>query len=145
MSSEIWWTAPAESEDGRTIMVSGRDNLEKQMMSGKYTCRIEIRWPYAPSPAGMPDTETAKLMEQADIALREALKKDKACILTGVYTGAGQRVWVVYTKNPHIFQAVVNRAWADLPLLPVSFYAEQDADWAEYREMREATYIPDAD
>lgn len=143
--SEIWWTAPAESETGQTILVSGRDGLDEKMASGKYGVRIEVTWKYAPTPKGMPDVSTAALMEQADDALRVALKKEKRCLLTGVYTGAGERNWVLYVKNTAIFQFMLNRAWASLPLLPVSISAENDPDWCEYKEMRESTYIPDED
>ena len=27
---ERWWTAPAESDDGRTVIVTGRDYLDKE-------------------------------------------------------------------------------------------------------------------
>lgn len=145
MATEKWWTAPAEDDQGNTVIVSGREIDPRYPESGKYNDRIELRWTYTPGPGGMPDDDTAALMEQADAALREALDKEKACLLTGVYTGAGQRDWVIYTKNPRIFQSLLNRAWAALPLLPVQIYAEKDPGWAEYREMRENTYIPDAD
>lgn len=145
MANEIWWTAPAESEDGATILVSGREIPEKYIESGKYNDRIEITWKYAPGPDGMPDEETAALMERADDALRAELAKEKGCLLTGVYTGAGERNWIIYTKNPRIFQSVINRAWESLPQLPVTLYAEKDPEWGEYREMRDNTYIPEAD
>ena len=143
--NEVWWTAPAQSEDGQTVLVSGRDCMDEAMASGKYNDRVEITWVYSPAPDGLPDTPAAELMEQADNALREALKKEKGCLLTGVYTGAGERNWVFYVKRTGIFQSMLNRAWADLPLLPVSISAEKDPGWEEYREMRDATYIPDGE
>ena len=142
-SKEVWWTAPAEGEDGKTILVSGRDRLESYMESGKYNDRVQLTWRYDGKPDGLPDESTVALMEQADDALRQALKKEKGCILTGIYTGAGQRDWIFYVKRTGIFQSMLNRAWAELPLLPVTIYAEKDPGWDEYREMREATYIPD--
>ncbi|MCM1320378.1 MAG: DUF695 domain-containing protein [Muribaculaceae bacterium] len=142
-SKEVWWTSPAEGEDGKTIMVSGRDNLDSQMTSGKYNDRVQLTWRYESDSTGMPNDTTAALMEQADDALRQALKKEKGCLLTGIYTGAGERDWVFYVKRTSIFQSMLNRAWADLPLLPVAITAEKDPDWDEYREMRECTYIPD--
>lgn len=145
VKNEVWWTAPAESEDGGTVLVSGRDGLEEAMASGKYGERVEVTWPYGETPDGLPDPQTAKQMEQADEALREALKKEKGCLLTGVYTGAGERNWVFYVKHTGIFQSMLNRAWRDLPLLPVNISAEKDPEWEEYREMREATYIPDGE
>lgn len=143
--SEIWWTSPAESESGQTILVSGRDGMDAYISSGQYAERVEVTWPYSPTKNGLPDHDTATLMEQADDALRLALKKEKRCLLTGIYTGAGERNWVFYVKRTSIFQAMINRAWASLPVLPVSISAEKDPDWEEYKEMKAATYIPDAD
>lgn len=144
-SNEIWWTAPAESDNGKRILVSGRDNLEAEMASGKYNERVQITWRYEAGADGLPDTPTAALMEQADEALRQALKKERGCLLTGVYTGDGERDWVLYVKRTGIFQSMLNHAWAELPLLPVSISAEKDPGWEEYREMRDCTYIPDAE
>ena len=139
MAQETWWTAPAQTPDGDVVMVTGRDLID----SGKYNDRIEVTWPYEGT--GMPSDETAELMEQADDLLREELKKDKAVILTGIYTGGGERNWVFYVKNPRIFQSMLNRAWASLPLLPVRISAERDSEWEEYKEMREMTYLPPSD
>lgn len=137
--AETWWTYPAEDDNGNTILVSGRDGMQKYIESRKYSDRIEIKWTFEGS---MPDEPTSLLMEQAHEAIVEALKKEKAVLLTGVYTGAGERNWVFYVKNPRIFQSVLNRAWASLPLLPVTISAEKDPEWLEYKEMRELTYIP---
>lgn len=143
--SEIWWTSPAEGENGQTILVTGREDIEKQRTSGKYNDRVTISWAYTPDAKGLPDRETSELMEKADEALRLGLKKEKGCVLTGVYTGAGLREWVLYVKGVPMFNSMLNRAWGDLPLLPVTLSAEKDPDWAEYTEMRDATFIPDSD
>jgi len=141
--SENWWTTPTTSLDGRTVIVTGRDDVDKYRLSGKYTDRIEVTWTYEGQ--GMPPDDIIHLMEQADGLLREQLKNDKGVILTGIYTGDGQRNWVFYVKNTRIFQSLLNRAWASLPLLPVTISAEKDPEWAEYTEMRELTYITSSD
>lgn len=143
MAQETWWTAPAEGADGSIIMVTGRDDIEKFRDSGKYTDRVELTWSY--EGGGMPADDVAKLMDRADSALRNELKREKGVVLTGIYTGDGERNWVFYTKNPLIFQSLINRAWKDLPLLPVSISAEKDPEWEEYAEMRENTYIAPGD
>lgn len=140
-----WWTAPTEAEDGNTVIVTGRDGMQPFIDSGKYTDRIEITWRYEPDATGMPDDATARLMEEADEALRAAFAKEQGCILTGIYTGDGRRDWIVYTKNPRIFNSVLNRALAPLPILPLELYAEKDPEWAEYLEMRSLTYISPED
>lgn len=138
-----WWTSPTHSlATGRLVMVTGRDGMDEAMGSGKYTCRVEITWPYEASADGMPRSEDAELMGRVDDALRDAFRKEKACVLTGIYTGDGERNWIVYTKNPRIFNSVLNRALEPFELLPLQLYAENDPEWEEYRQMREMTYIP---
>lgn len=140
---ERWWTAPAEAEDGRTVIVTGRDYLDTIKESGKYVNRVEVSWNYESDSSGMPCEADAKLMEQATDALMAAFKKDKVAYLTGIYTGAGRRDWVFYTKNLNIFGKVFNRALEELDTMPLLIEAESDPDWDEYREMREASYIPE--
>ncbi len=141
-----WWTSPTQSEEtGRPVMVTGRDGMDEVIASGKYCDRVEITWLYEAAPDGMPSEETAALMEKVDDALRDALKKEKACVLTGIYTGDGERNWIVYTKNTRIFNSVLNRALAPFELLPLRLYAEKDPEWEEYRQMRDMTYIAPGD
>lgn len=140
-----FWSYPAEGDDGKTIIVTGRDDVEKWMKPGKFPVRVTASWDYTPLPDGMPGEADAALMEQATDALLDAFQKDKAAVLTGIYTGCGRRDWVFYTHSLNIFSKVFNRALADLPPLPLTFEAADDHDWEEYREMKEATYIPDSD
>ena len=143
--TEDFWTYPAETESGKTLIVTGRDNIDSVRESGKYPYRVTVSWDYTPLPDGFPDKETATLMEQADEALRYETRKDQAAVITGIYTGDGRRDWVFYTRSLHIFRNILNRALADLPLLPLSIEAVEDPEWEEYREMRENTYIPPED
>ncbi|MDE6056378.1 MAG: DUF695 domain-containing protein [Muribaculaceae bacterium] len=138
-----WWTYPAESEDGQTILITGRDEIEKWQKPGKFPIRVTVSWDYTPKPDGMPSDADADLMEQATDALLYEFRKDKAAVMSGIYTGAGRRDWVFYTHSLNIFGKVFNRALAPLPELPLKFEAAEDPDWEEYRDMREATYVPD--
>ncbi len=140
-----WWTTPTESDNGKLIMVTGRRNLESAMASGKYNDRIEITWKYRPDDNGMPDFETSSLMEKVTDAIKSILKKDKAAIITGIYTGDGQRNWIFYTFNTRIFQHLLNKALAGFELLPIEIYAEKDPEWLEYKEMKELTEIAEGD
>ena len=89
----------------------------------------------------MPDYETSLLIEKAHDALVETFEKDPIAVLTGIYTGDGQRNWVFYTLSTNIFGKKLNDALAPLPLLPISIYAENDPDWAEYAEMKDISEI----
>lgn len=143
MEKNKFWSYPAEGEDGKTIIVTGRDDIEKWMKPGKFPVRVTASWDYEALPDGMPSDGDAALMEEATDSLLETFQKDKAAVMTGIYTGCGRRDWVFYTHSLNIFNKVFNRALESLPAMPLTFEAVEDRDWEEYREMRAATYVPD--
>ena len=130
-----WWTAPAEGDSGELILVTGRRMMDEIIATGLFNDRIEITWKYEPDAKGMPDFATSKLMEQVHEALAAEFKKDPVAILTGIYTGAGERNWVFYTRSVNIFGRKINEILAPFELLPITLYAEKDPEWNEYREM----------
>lgn len=138
-----WWTAPAEGDSGELILVTGRRMMDEIIATGLFNDRIEITWIYEPDAKGMPDFATSKLMEQVHEALAAEFKKDPVAILTGIYTGAGERNWVFYTRSVNIFGRKINEILAPFDLLPITLYAEKDPEWNEYREMS-LTEISDA-
>ena len=120
--SDVWFTALSENESGQMITVYGRDELNEFTESGKFKERVEITWKY----------------EAVEEALRKAMeKKDKLAILTGVYTGGGEKVWVFYTRTVRVFGERLNETLAPFELLPISIYTEMDPDWEEYKDMYE--------
>ena len=133
---DAWWTAPAESDNGELILVTGRKVTDEIISSGIFNDRIEVTWSYTPADKGMPDDATSTLMEQVHEALAAEFKKDPVAIITGIYTGAGERNWVFYTRSTHIFNRKFNEILAPFPILPITIYAEKDPEWNEYREMR---------
>ena len=87
---------------------------------------------------GLPCDDLGEKMEAVEEALRKAMeKKDKLAILTGVYTGGGEKVWVFYTRTVRVFGERLNEALAPFELLPISIYTEMDPDWEEYKDMYE--------
>lgn len=133
--SDDWWTAPAESDNGHLILVTGRRAMDNIIETGLYRYRVEVTWPYEGDNKGLPNYADSKMMEQVTDALNECFDKDPVAILTGIYTGDGQRNWVFYTRSLHIFQRKFNEALTPFPNLPLQFEAEEDPDWQEYREM----------
>ena len=127
--SDDWWTAPAEGENGNLVLVTGRRSMDNIIQTGLYRFRIEVTWPY--------QGDDSKVMEEITDALNESFDRDPVAILTGIYTGDGQRNWVFYTRSLHIFQRKFNEVMAPFPALPLQFEAEEDPDWLEYREMCE--------
>ena len=134
--SDEWFTAIAESEVGNdTIFVSGRCDIDEFIKSGKFRERAEVTWSYEADAKGMPGEAVAERMEEVMAVLKRAMEKNKLAILTGVYTGAGERNMVFYTRNIPAFGNALNEALASFELLPLTIYTEKDPDWSEYAEM----------
>ena len=133
--SNDWWTAPAEGENGNLILVTGRRAMENVIATGLYRYRVEVTWHYDGDEKGLPPYTDSKIMEEMTNALNESFEHDPVAVLTGIYTGDGQRDWVFYTRSLHIFQRKFNEVMAPFPALPLEFEAEEDPDWQEYREM----------
>ena len=141
-----WWTSPAESEAGKTVIITGRDGLEKVQASGKYIYRLDVSWDYEPEASGMPSDADARIMEEATDALLKVFDKNTAAVMTGIYTGDGRRDWIFYCLNLKVFSSSFNNALADLPAMPLEISAPEDPEWEEYSEMRANTYIdPDGE
>lgn len=134
----IWWTAPTQSESGRLIMVTGRKDVRKFRENPRFSIRVEVTWRYEGEADGMPDLATSRLMEQAQEALTQCFDKDPVAVLTGVFTGDDERNWVFYTLSTNIFGRKLNEALADMPVLPLEIYCENDPQWEAYDEMSEA-------
>ena len=133
--SDDWWTAPAEGDNGSLILVTGRRGMDNVIATGVYRYRVEVTWPYEGDSKGLPSYTDSKVMEEVTDAMNENLDRDPVAVLTGIYTGDGQRNWVFYTRSLHIFQRKFNEIMAPFHALPLQFEAEEDPDWQEYREM----------
>lgn len=135
--SNEWFTALSEDESGNLVAVYGRDELTEFVQSGKFKERVEITWKYEGDEKGMPVDSLAEQMENVQETLRKAMEKDKLAILTAIYTGAGEKIWVFYTRTIRVFGERLNEALASFELLPISIYTEIDPEWEEYLDMYE--------
>ncbi|MGL4293797.1 MAG: DUF695 domain-containing protein [Bacteroidales bacterium] len=133
--SDIWFTALSEAENGKMVFINGRDHIMDFIKSGKFKERAEIYWKYEGDGKGMPDDQTAKLMEEVQAALQKAMEKDKLAILTGIYTGDNERTLVFITRNVPAFGERLNQALSGFDLLPITIYTEKDPENEEYLDM----------
>jgi len=133
--SNVWFTALSENEEGQMVTVVGRDELTEFIQSGKLKERVEITWRYEGDSNGMPFDSLAEKMETVQETLRKAMEKDKLSILTSIYTGGGEKIWVYYTRTVRVFGERLNDALASFELLPISIYTELDPEWEEYLDM----------
>lgn len=143
--SDEWWTSPTESDNGKLIIVTGRRDMENVIATKKYNDRIEITWKYLPESNGMPDYETSSLMEKITDALNTEFNRDPIAIMTGIYTGDGQRDWIFYCMNLNIFQKKFNTILEPFETIPITIYVENDPDWNEYLEMKDQSEILEGD
>lgn len=135
--SDVWFTALSENESGQLVTVYGRDELNEFMECGKLKERVEITWKYEGDEKGLPSDALSEQMENVELALRKGMEKDKLAILTSVYTGGGEKIWVFYTRTTRVFGERLNEALAAFDLLPISIYTELDPEWEEYKDMYE--------
>ena len=135
--TDNWFSTMAEADNGMPIFITGRDDMDEFRLSGKFKERVEIYWKYDSHHNGMPSDADGELMEQVVEALRPAVEKDKLAILTGMYTGTGERTLVFYARTSRVFGERLNEALAPFPQLPITLYVENDPDWNEYQEMSE--------
>lgn len=134
-----WLTYPTVDDDGKTIIVTGCTDVDKFRSRERNNIRIEVTMRYKPEGVlGFPDDDTSRLLEEVTQTFEDNLKGKNTAILTGIYTGAGERNWVFYTFSTEVFGKFLNRVLAPFPLLPLEIYAENDPEWAEYDEMRAA-------
>lgn len=133
--SDHWFTSLSEDESGRLIFITGRLDLDLFRTSGKLRIRVEITWPYRSDDEGMPLEADATLIAEIEPLLRKAMERDKLAILTGNYTGAGQKVWVWYTRHLPSFGQRLNEVLQPYETLPLDIHCEEDDTWDEYRSM----------
>lgn len=139
--TERWWTSPMTGDGGRTVIVTGRDYMEKVMKSGKYPYLIRVSWRYNSLPDGFPDEIDAEAMGRVHDALIDTFAKDNVAYPVAVYTGEGCRDWLFYARSLPLFGKVFNRALEEIETLPLEIEAQSDPEWSEYLEMRELTYV----
>jgi len=141
-----WLTAPFESNiSGNLVMGTIKTGIDKFIENPRFKYRVEVAWSYSPSQKGMPSETDGQLMEEVAEAIENVLKADPVAVLTGIYTGDGERTLIFYTLSLHIFQRKFNEALASFPTLPLKFEAFEDPDWEEYLQMLAYAKADEAD
>jgi len=142
--TERWWSAPMVGNEGKTVIVTGRDYMETVLESGKFPYLMRVSWRYNAQPDGFPDDTDAELMGRVNDAFEETFRKDKCAYMVAIYTGEGIRDWLFYAHSLTIFNKVFNRALEGIEeTVPFKIEAQSDPEWSEYAEMRSLSYIPE--
>lgn len=127
-----WQSIPATAHNGHTVIVSTDPSLVNVRNAGKHHFRVEVSLDYEALPDGMPTDESAELLDTITEAFKKTLVKDKAVVLSELFTGDGRRDWIFRTTSLFIFQKVFNRALEPLPLYPFLIEAEDDPEWQSF-------------
>lgn len=130
-----WFTALSQDDNGQLVFVTGRQNLEEFRHSGKLKIKVEIRWPYEADESGMPAEQDGALIADIEPKLRRIMERDKLAILTGNYTGGGNKYWIFYTRHLPTFGERLNECLAPYKTLPLDILCEEDPEWEEYLDM----------
>jgi len=133
--SDKWFTALSESDDGHLVFILGREELDEFRLSGKLKERVEITWKYEGDTKKMPTEEEVAHIEETENTIKKVMEKDKLAIMTAIYTGNNEKIWVFYTRTTKVFGERLNEALKSGELLPITIAAEVDEDWEEYLDM----------
>lgn len=124
-----------EQDEEKVRFLQIRKELRRELSTSKYPIRVDITWAYEGNPDGMPTEEIAKQMELLEDALIPALEKNNLALLAYQLTGEGQKLWSFYTRNIQAFQETLNQTTKELPLFPLTFYAEEDLEGDAFAEV----------
>lgn len=124
-----------EQDEEKVRFLQIRKELRRELSTSKYPIRVDITWAYEGNPDGMPTEEIAKQMELLEDALIPALEKNNLALLAYQLTGEGQKLWSFYTRNIQAFQETLNQSTKELPLFPLTFYAEEDLEGGAFAEV----------
>ena len=129
-----------KARDKVVVRMTREGAVEENLTAGteqRVSKRLEDAELVKPAETAEPSEALAEKMEEVQEVLRKAMEKDKLSILTGVYTGGGERIWVYYTRTVRVFGERLNEALAPFEMLPISIYTEVDPEWEEYLDMYE--------
>lgn len=142
--TDDWFTTLSHTDSGQLVFLNVRKGIDSFYRTSKLRVRVDIAFPYSAEADGMPDEASAKLIEAIEPLLRRAMEKDKLAILTGNYTGGGQKDWTFYTRHLPTFGERLNAALETYPKLPLEIHCEEDPEWSDYHEMLQLAEADDA-
>ena len=81
----------SHTEVGAIVLLTVRKGLTQFFESRKLRVRVDIAWPYTAEPDGMPDEETARLIEDIEPKLRRIMERISSPSLRGTIPAVGRR------------------------------------------------------
>ena len=126
------WTVVQAELDGRLAWLRIQNDIGKTIRDSN-PHRMIVRWKYEDDGEdGMPPLELKDKYHALEEALVSSIQSDDTGVLALVLTTAGCRQWHIHFSDAQAIQGSVNRAFADMPDMPISLTGKFDPDWTEY-------------
>ena len=130
--NDTWFGGETEN-NGKPVIIRGRQHLKNFIDSKQYPEHIEFVWTFeTDTENGIPTPEENIFMQKVEDALIESLESDLQSVLAIVYTHNGIRSLIFYTKSVSEFLKRINKALTEFKKLPIEISNDKDIDWELY-------------
>ncbi|QCX53967.1 DUF695 domain-containing protein [Elizabethkingia sp. JS20170427COW] len=127
-----WFNYKFRDEEGNTVFLRGKDDMEEAIASQKYSQRLEIAYRYEGNPiTKLPDEKTLGKLDFLEAKFEREFLKSSKSILALSFTGKNRRVWYVYTEDVHNAIVAINMA-ANVET-QLDIIHDTDETWAFYK------------
>lgn len=131
----LWSIAEGKYNDGKPYIIRFLEFYPTEEEQEKYHLLIEITWAYEESnSSGMPDQETYDKMNLFEDVLSKEIEPQEFCLFVLTFTGAGKKIWQVYSTDIDLFMDKLNESMTDKEVLPLQIEGFQDKEWNGYKE-----------
>jgi hypothetical protein len=132
-----WAIAEGRTNEGRPLFVRIK-KYEQAFPRSLYEHRLDISWPVSShSVDGLPSPEEMTAMEIFENRVCSAVEADSQSTLSLVITGAGEREWVFYCRDPQEFSRRLSSMPHDNEPYPLHIEYELDQKWELF-----GSYLP---
>jgi hypothetical protein len=133
---QTWATAVSRNQSNdRVIIFRYADTFSSAFNKTSQPVRVTIVWRYN-SETGQPRTDEHQRMNVLEDTLEPILGEDNFATLAVVATGEDVREWTYYVSSGDEFFSRLNSALAAAPKYPIEIYADLDAEWDTYGQVK---------
>jgi hypothetical protein len=133
MSDEDRWFVAEGEDEGKPVLIRGRQDLHEVADPNHLNQLIRIQWTYEPeNHLGLPAEKLNETMGNFEDKMIDALEHGGDCIFYCVYTHNGLKEWSAYTCDVETACDNLNAALAADEHYPIELIAEDDPEWHDY-------------
>jgi len=132
------WAVVETSQNEFPLIIRVRQKVDTSLRSSR-PYKITIIWSVIHGrDNGFPVKMEQLEMERFEDLLVEAFEKDNQAVLMLVYTSAGTREWVFYTKDVDEFSKRLNSIPQEQQKYPIEIFSDTDIGWELYIQERQS-------